>query len=449
MKKITLLVTISIFIFTTIALVACGSKSGSTDNPSNLTANESKINASGELDDSFGINGIVITEIGSIYDDATAIEVQADGRIVVAGESLNNTTNELAIVRYDESGDMDETFGNKGLVIDNLGNSIQTYGLSIQADGKIVIAGCIFNGNDNDIILIRFTSDGFRDPTFGSNGVVQTDSGSNECGYDLAIQSDNKLIVVGFRNYNNDSDFLIARYDPDGSLDQNFGIGGITTTAIPSTMGQFRSGHFKALSIQADGSIVAVGIATIYYQTSSWSQSAIARYTKNGVLDTNFDNKGLILGTACFEWVQDVEIQDDGKIVTIGSNYYSTPREFMLTRLNQDGTLDQSFATDGCARTSIGENYAFSTTLLIQPDNKIIVGGQTRQNNRYCMALARYEMDGSLDLSFNSRGYVISDIGTVSSQTNAIAIQKDNKILAAGNSRSAMSQAFVVIRYNP
>ncbi|HPL87771.1 MAG TPA: delta-60 repeat domain-containing protein, partial [Deltaproteobacteria bacterium] len=213
-------------------------------------------NDDGSLDTTFGAGGIVITPVG-INDVFYALAIQADGKIVAAGDSSNGADYDFAVARYNDDGSLDTTFGAGGIVITQVSpERIATvYALAIQSDGKIVAAGRSNKITDDDFAVARYDDDGSLDTTFGAGGIVITpvEGGiSPDRVQALAIQADGKIVAAGYSS----SHFALVRYDEHGELDPDFGTGGIVTTSVEEGVTTDRA---YALAIQADGKIVAAG----------------------------------------------------------------------------------------------------------------------------------------------------------------------------------------------
>ncbi len=184
-----------------------------------------RYNSDGSLDTtSFGTLGKVTTDFG-MNDIGYALVVQADGNIVVAGQSGLD----FALARYTITGTLDSSFDGDGKVTTNIGtNDDIGYAVALQADGKIVVAGDSWNGGNYDFALARYNSNGTLDTTFDTDGKVTTAIGSENWSEAVAIQADGKIVVAGEGNFN----FALARYNSDGTLDNTFGSGGTVTTSF-------------------------------------------------------------------------------------------------------------------------------------------------------------------------------------------------------------------------
>jgi uncharacterized delta-60 repeat protein len=399
-----------------------------------------RYNADGALDTSFDGDGKLTTAVGAGADAAYGVKVQADGKIVAAGSSSNGANMDVAVVRYASDGSLDAGFDGDGKVTTPIGSSDdEAYALALQADGKIVAAG--YSGAFRDFALVRYDTGGALDTTFDGDGKLTTDfATSDDEAWALAVQPDGKLVAAGSSSEN----FALARYASDGSLDASFDGDGRVTTNFPSSSLDYGYG----LAIQPDDRIVLVGSTVVSHTT--WG---LARYDAGGTLDTTFDGDGLL--TTTFAPLSDVEeatavaVQPDGKLVVAGHTATAEAVMFALARYNPDGSPDPTFDGDGKVTTRLGtgtESRAYAVAL--QPDGKIVVAGYS-QNGNLDFALARYNPNGTLDTSFDGDGRVTTGIQT-DDRAWALALQPDGKIVAAGSSRHTSGQIyFAVARYNP
>ena len=313
-------------------------------------------------------------------------------------------------------GDLDPTFDADGKVTTDFGGADYLGAVAMQRDGKIVAAGGMYSpGVDDNFVLARYNPDGSLDSAFGSGGKVRTDFGP---GWDawaeaLAIQRDGKIVVAGnaWRYETQDDDFALARYNADGSLDSTFGGDGRVVSSLQ------KSDYGNDLAIQADGKIVVVG------QTAALPPAdrdfALARFNADGSLDTSFGGAGFVI-TPTFDVATSVLIQPDGKIVAAGFASDMSPPSLGLARYNAEGSLDASFAGDGMVEMP---NATGARSVALQPDGKIVVAAGL---------VARYNADGSLDTGFGSNGtWSGPALATV------VLVQPGRKLIVAGNSWSA------------
>ena len=398
----------------------------------NLTLVSSQVHATTDLDSGFGNGGRVVTDISGRYDEARALAIQPDGRIVAAGVTGTGSNQDFALARYNTDGALDRTFGVGGTVITDVSRgSDAVWAVAIQSDGKIVAAGVA----SGDFALARYNADGTLDTQFGNGGTITTDFGGDDKANALALQRDGQIVVAGVAG---GRDFALARYRTDGTLDATFGTEGKVITDFSDN-----ADVAFALAIQPDGMIVAAG-ATGEFPSAAF---ALARYNADGSLDAGFGAGGRVT----IEFGRDARahalaIQPDGKIVTGGFVNNGSSGDGALTRHNADGTVDRSFGMAGRVVTDFGGRN-FGSALAIQSDGKIIVAGSDDFPPYYDFALARYEPDGSREVNSGRDGTVLTEFGG-NSWINAVAVQSDGKIVAVGYARPSSSADFALVRYD-
>jgi uncharacterized delta-60 repeat protein len=396
--------------------------------------------AAGDLDPTFGNGGKVTTSFTPASDFAQAVVLQPDGKIIAAGvAAFDFDFGFFALARYNPDGNLDNGFGASGRVTTDFseGNDVVT-GIVLQPDGKIIAAG--FTSNISDFALARYNPDGSLDSGFGSGGKVVTDFfGARDQAFSVALQPDGKIVVAGRANtsFEVQSDFALARYNPDGSLDTSFGSGGKVTTEFSGSS----DGEATALALQPDGKIIVAGSA--FGSSSSpmpGSDFALVRYNPDGSLDSTFGAGGKL--TTDFFGLSDmasgIAIQSDGRIIAAGTasfDRFSPFSDFALARYHPNGSLDSTFGVGGKTTTDLSGTGDRASDLLLQPDGKIVAAGDAFDFTNFdsAFALARYRLDGSLDSSFGSGGKVVTGFSGSSNGIQAIAQQPDGKIVAAGS----------------
>jgi uncharacterized delta-60 repeat protein len=389
----------------------------------------------GSLDNTFGIGGKVVTDFGGSYDNARALAIQNDGKIVVVGYYGSPNNNDFALVRYNSDGRIDSTFGANGKVTTDFGK-IYDLGMSvaIQSDDKIVVAGMRYNSSwdTTDFAVARYNNDGSLDSSFGNGGKVTTNffGGSDDRGNSVVIQSDGKIVVAGSSIWG----LALARYNNNGSLDNSFGVNGKVKTVIGSN-----GDYGYSVALQSDGKIVMGGISH-FLSSTEWDISLI-RYTTDGNLDSTFGSNGIVTADVggSVDYAYSVIIQSDGKIVVAGSSYTCCPyaSDFSLSRYNSSGVLDSTFDFDGKVITDFGNSWDMGYSAAIQPDGKIVVAGNSSEN----FALARYNSNGSLDPTFDYDGKVTTDFANLSDYGYSVVIQGNGKIVVAGSSNGDFALA--------
>jgi uncharacterized delta-60 repeat protein len=292
-----------------------------------------RYNTDGSLDTSFDGDGKVTTAIGASYNYGQDVAVQADGKILVAGFSWISD-GDFALVRYNVNGSLDTSFDGDGKLTTAIGNGADYgYSLTVQADGKILVAGASLVFDYDDFALVRYNADGSLDTSFDVDGKLVTAIGSSDdIGRSVTMQADGKILVAGSSVISGHNNFALVRYNTDGSLDSGFDGDGKLTTAIGSG-----EDIAYSVAIQADGKILVVG--------SSSGMFALARYNTNGSLDTSFDGDGKLTTAIGYgsSGAQGVTVQADGKIVVAGWSSDGSKDDFALVRYNANGSLDTSF----------------------------------------------------------------------------------------------------------
>lgn len=383
--------------------------------------------AAGDLDTTFDIDGKVTTGFGmGAVDYASGVALQADSRIIATGRASNGTDDDFALARYTANGGLDGTFGSGGKITTPFGSSHdRAYGVAVQADGRIVVAGDTDVGTFSaDFAIARYTNAGVLDTSFDGDGKATTDFGGEvDRGYAVAVQSDGKILVAG----RSGADFGLARYNSDGSLDSSFDLDGRVTTSFGGSAAMAYS-----VALQSDGKIILAG----YTIESGDYKFAVARYTIAGTLDSTFDGDGKVITTVVdsgtFAIARAVAVQSDGKIVVAGNNWNGTNYDFATVRYHSDGSLDSTFDMDGKTTTDIGGSNDNAYGLAIQQDGKLVVVGDSSVSSVIQAAVVRYLSDGNLDTAFSGDGKLTTAIGLADSAAASVVLQPDHKIVVAG-----------------
>ena len=383
-------------------------------------------------------------------DEAFAVAIQPapfpfppdHSKIVVAGLRSLLLSVDTALVRYNLDGSLDTTFSGGKVTTDFPHDQVERHGMAIAPDRKIVVVGgttfttrkfLFFDCTDHEFFTVaRYTPFGALDITFAGDGRVTTGTGFAHA---VAIQLDGKIVAVG----EGGRDFVLARYNLNGSLDTSFGGGdGIVTTDF----GLLESAN--AVGIQPDGKIVVAG-------TRDTVDILLARYDSAGNLDASFGGGDGWIHTdlGLDETGLAMAIQADGKIVVAGERFGVFVDDIALVRYNSNGTPDTSFGGgDAWLATDLGADEV-ANAVAIQRDGKIVVAG-TRASGLFLaqdFVLVRYNIDGSPDISFGGGdGWLTTDFGRDES-ANAMTIQHDDKIVVAGVSMGIGVEDFAVARY--
>ncbi len=399
--------------------------------------------APGGLDLTFGSGfGKVITAVGSSSDYAAGVALQPDGKIVVAGTCYTNGYADFCVARYLASGALDTTFNTTGTVITPISSERdRATALALQPDGKIVVAGYCGDEDYYDFCLARYLDNGSLDTSFNGTGKVITPIG-RDADYTsaIAIQPDGKIVVAGVCLGAGSIDFCLARYLANGALDTTFGGAGIVITPIGT-----RTDELTSIALQPDGKIVAAG----HCMDGVNVDFCLARYLDNGALDTSFNGTGKVitLMTVGYDRATSLAIDTEGVIVVAGGCYTGINFDFCVANYLPNGTLDTRFNNTGKVFSSIGGSDDTIFSVVLQPDRKIVVSGScaTAGNQDFC--LARYTVIGTLDTTFNGTGKVITPINNSADWASAMALQSDGNIVVAGYCFNGANDDFCLARY--
>lgn len=400
--------------------------------------------APGDLDPTFGTGGKVTTALGTSSDEGYGVAVQDDGKIVVAGYAENGPYFSFAVARYETNGSLDTSFGRGGKVVTRVGSDMAVANcVVVQPDGKIVVAGYSDTGSNQDFAVVRYTATGALDPTFNGTGIVITPVGSgNDQALGIALQSDGKIVVTGFASTNADFEFATVRYTSSGALDPTFSDDGVVLTS-------FGIGTDLAYSVlvQPDGKIVVGGTANI----ASQFQFAVVRYTDMGILDTSFSGDGIanLFLTGVTNTGRSLALQSDGKIVLAGFAQTGVNQDLALVRFEADGDVDFPFnGGQGGIVVSTNAGDDFAVSVAVQSDGKIVVAGNSSVGaSNTDLLVARFTSAGVLDTTFHGDGFVTTSFGSFTDVGNAVAVQNDGRIVVAGSAQNGSNSDFALARY--
>jgi len=348
----------------------------------------------GSLDATFGTGGIVTTPLGDGTHEAEAVALQPDGRILVAGETDRSlgtfAEGDFVVLRYLSDGSLDPSFGVGGVVQTAFGPQVDhASAIVVQPNGKIVVAGTVVTGGAQRFGLARYEADGSLDLTFGVGGRVVTALRASDGINALALQPDGKLVAGGTSStFVNTAlwDFALARYDPDGSLDASFGTGGVVIASLGGS-----THTILDVLVQPDGKLVAAG------SVADGGHDVVAlRLDASGTLDPGFGSGGFLVTDIAGAYAAVASVlQPDGRLVLGG--YRSTALtifDFLLLRVDgTTGGLDAGFGSGGAVVTIVDDDEADTVCAVRrQTDGKLVAMGVKLSGAvQYLPVVARYE----------------------------------------------------------
>lgn len=416
--------------------------------------------AAGNLDRGFGENGKAIAYVSGaekIFD----IAVQPDGKIVAVGGATGTTALwDFMVLRYNADGTPDTDFGTGGRAIisvsptGDVANSVL-----IQPDGKIIAAGYAQDTAGNgDFAVLRLTADGRRDQSFGQNGatifsVNAGSDGANGMVFQTLSFQPTKLIVVGYSGSGN-TKFGVIRVNLDnGSIDNTFGTNGIATISVGGVLD-----YPADVTTDSEQKILIGGHNRFDAGGGSFRDDfTIVRLYVNGSPDISFSGDGK--ETTQFgqlsqvRSVQSAVIDREDKYYASGLVFRNGSNDFAVARYNMNGTLDTTFNTTGKVMTAVGTNEDQILDSVVQPDGKLVVAGFTSNGTNGTnkdFALMRYNLNGSVDTTFGSCGKIVTHLGTTNDIAWGVALQADGMVVAAGEVQNGSTSADgAIVRYKP
>jgi uncharacterized delta-60 repeat protein len=384
-----------------------------------------------DLDPTFGTAGRVRSDFGGGYSETVQkVLLQPDGKIIAVGSLVlyapfPNPNNTWAFVaRYNSEGGLDTNFGNGGKTIVDMGQpGAFFYDVALQSDGKIVAVGSFglhSGGNNSDYLIVRFNANGSPDNGFDNDGIVTKGFGQNPDGaYGVVILPDGKIVVAGTSFGDQTSVTAILRYNSDSTIDNSFGVNGDGVSVV-------YNGGTRKMLMQPDGKFI-----TLPYTSFGPTTGRASRLNSNGTLDFSFGSGGVLFPNFNGTYpnpANAIALQPDGKLLVAGSDTNGATADFKLTRYTVDGMLDTSFGVSGAVTTGFTAASAdVANSVIVQADGRIVLSGTTGGGpQRLNFGLARYSSTGAL------LGKATTDFSMRIDTGTSLLLQPDGKIVMAG-----------------
>jgi uncharacterized delta-60 repeat protein len=374
---------------------------------------------SGFLDTGFGTEGLATTS--RFGGDGSAMALQPDGGVVMVG----GTFVDFVMARFLADGTLDPGFGEGGMVTTDIQRDQQEEALAvaIAPDGAIVVVG--YSGFSATMALARYLPDGSLDPGFGTSGIVSGATPGRL--YAVAVQPDGRLVVAGGRDIPDGtvdfSDLVVARFEPDGTLDTSFGDRGVVVADVDGVTNTLRE-----LAILPDGRILSSGESVGSFEGSE--RTDLIRLMPDGSLDPTFGAGGT-LGIDTARVGEGMAVQPDGRIVLTGRVLLGTETQLETLRLEPDGALDTTFGGGGGVRTDLRDHTEAGLDVALDTEGRIVVAGRAGDINTD-FALVRYLPDGSLDSAFADEGQLYIDFFLLPDIAESVAVGSDGLIVVSG-----------------
>jgi uncharacterized delta-60 repeat protein len=335
----------------------------------------------GSVDNSFGTNGLVLPLI-PFNAVPQCIALQADGKILVGGSASNNNITMGTVSRFNTNGTSDATFGTGGTYNSQFPGSTSdnVVAISVLDNGEIIAGGTTISNLHPKSSIIKLTSTGTLDSTFGTNGRVKADTLFMYC---MTVQSNGKIVLGGIMTY-----MAMSRFLPNGTPDSTFGTNGIVITNNTYGYSSWPVGIFAL----PNGKILAGGEAETNQLFFPFEAMQV---DSNGVMDASYGSNGTVIDSVPLAYINEpaaAALQADGKLVIAASTAVTNTSgdRFSMVRFNANGTVDETFGTAGEAIASPG-GYAYCNGIAIQADQKIVLsGGRAPGSDTIAITVARF-----------------------------------------------------------
>ncbi|HEY8141728.1 MAG TPA: hypothetical protein VIG06_03620 [Kofleriaceae bacterium] len=362
---------------------------------------------------------------GTLTLEAAGDATQGEAAVSLTGEAADGTGGgDLRLLVGGDPGSYDQSFADAGQFLDDFGIAmVAQRGAALQPDGKIVGTG----SSGDQAITYRLNRDGSVDDGFGTGGVVTTGIGTSTGGLVPLVLADARIVVAGWGGDVNPDpgyDSALFGYTADGELDGDFGSSGTVSLDLGEGYDEFHG-----LVQDQDGGLLPAGIEF------AGGSSTLRRYDAQGVLDGAY-----VVAPVASAGVQATILQRDGKTVLVGA----ASGDFWLERHLETGELDDGFDNDGTATTDMGAAGDQAIGVVEIAAGKLVVAGLSGGT----VALARYNKNGSLDLTFGDGGKVVSAIELDTRGLNALAVDSQGRFLVAGF-LSGPPRLPAVVRFTP
>jgi uncharacterized delta-60 repeat protein len=413
----------------------------------------------GALDPAFAARGTLVLGADSAH-PATALAVQSDGRIVVAGGDAGA----LSVARYNADGTPDASFGAAGrVVIDPTPDNDAATAVALAPDGSILVAATGTTSSPGQssatLVLARFTPSGQPDPTFGTAGVALHHyfPGSRPPSLfpsSLVVQPDGKALVAGTRHDITfpESWVFLHRYNINGTADASFGTAGVADAYFPGAGIETD----PSVGVQPDGRIVLV--TAVGDDRFGPNRAGVRRYDATGQLDPSYPP------TEVPQFIPtDAAFAADGRVVVAGSNWANDPprKDVAVLSLNPDGSRDAGFGNNGLRSTNLGsstlgsrteDNFDTAESVALDSAGDVVVAATTyfEFRDQAANVLLRYDPRGNLDRRIGGPSGILGPVTTQHDRNIAdMAVAPDGGVLLLSSVVEENSPTFELTRHLP
>jgi len=393
------------------------------------------------IDSAFGTNGRVISNFSFPNLSPSITRVQSDGKIITAGVAGFNGQDDIIIMRYNSNGTVDNSFSGDGVLTIDISNQDESLNALTLSGDKIFIAGSNYSTGPSGFV-IKLNADGSFDNSFGSGGRVNFAKALD----DVQVASNGRIVVLS-ETYNfSTSKFALLRLNADGSTDNSFGSSGKIDVAV-----DYNGNLYAYNVVLLNGGKFLIGGETF---SSGSNESALMalQLNANGTADANFNGTGLYISNRgeYNEYFGGIQVLAGNTILLSGYAQEQSLSKFEYTKiikLNANGSYDNTFNGTGVTQVNTSTGFVSLGRPLLQSDGKMLIGGMKRGVNNYSYALARVNANGGLDNSFGSSGFASFPEGTGNSYGFSLDLQSGKPVLFGG-SFNGTKYVFSLARFN-
>lgn len=388
---------------------------------------------------------------------AKSMVSRSDGKFWVAGNVVGtNDTGWISLQRRNANGTPDNSFDNNGEVAyfyPRQSYRLVVADMKVQKDGKILIAGTYHrpkSPSNSDIFLLRYNSNGTLDKSFGTEGLARHSWGGVDLLTEISAKSDGKIVIVGTSNAKGTADIVVARYNADGTPDKSFNKSGRTHVDVYNSQADIG----VSLKHVDGGKILAVGTTR---NSQGNGDFALLRLTSSGKLDKTFSGDGkLKKSMGGNDVVTDLSLDSSKRPVVLGytsRNAADSKTTAIVARFNSNGSLSESFGTEGVFRaTDVASDTVVPQDLHVLSDGRIIVVGLADVGGDSDFFVARITASGKFDKSFGNSGVTVTNFSRSgapfpSDVALGMNLTSDGKILVCGFSINDGLQSWAIARY--
>jgi len=325
----------------------------------------------------------------------------------------------FCLTQFAAADELDATFGVDGRIATAVGNyEDNAYAVALQQDGKILVGGASSNGADYDFALVRYNRDGSLDPAFNFNGMTTTQVGRGDDEIAaLAVQKDGYIVAAGYTVQDGNRDFALVRYAPDGQCDPSFGLDGIVITGYGTL-----DDEITAITLDDEGRIVIAGYST----GTAGRVVVVGRYLANGELDVSFGFDGIsVTGIGDDALARSIDVDEKGRILVAGSYFHADHTEVMVLRFTDSGELDATFGVEGLALTGYFQDSTEGFGVKLHSSGAILVAGAVSSPGGLDAALFKFSDDGQPDTGFGNNGMMAIEASLEDDMALALDIKED------------------------